>query len=212
MAGRIEMKDGAGAGTSTPPGRKVAYDPAVAGSPKPPPRQTPERPKLPLEEGLRRFVVKELRRLGAGDATDDLAADVMAKYLRHRPVHYRPWLERTLRTTLIDLWRRRRFEVELPPSSFPSDPAAGPPAPFPSALLASSLSTPAANRDVVRRLLDALTPQQRRVVLARYWEGLPSREIATRFNYRNAAVVDTILDRAERRLRDRFPGGIDAVT
>ena len=170
-----------------------------------------DRPEMPLEEGLRRVVVKELHRLGAGDATDDLAADVMAKYLRHRPVHYKPWLERTLRTTLIDYWRRRRFHVELPPSSFPSDPDGGPPMPFPSALLASSLSTPAANRDVVRRLLEALTPQQRRVVVARYWEGLPAREIAERFGYKNAASVDTILDRAERRLRNRFPGGIDAV-
>jgi hypothetical protein len=46
----------------------------------------------------------------------------------------------------------------------------------------------------------------------RYREGLPSREIAERFGYKNAAVVDTILDRAERRLRDRFPGGTDAVS
>jgi len=130
----------------------------------------------------------------------------------HPPAYEVPWLERTMRTTLIDHWRRRRFHDELPPSSFPSDPGGGPPVPFPATLLASSLSTPAANRDVVRRLLDALTPAQRRVVVARYWEGLPAREIAERFNYNSAAVVDTILDRAERRLRGRFPGGIDAVS
>ena len=165
-------------------------------------------------ERLRRFVVKELRRLGAADATDDLAGEVMARYLRVRPVVYKPWLERTLRNVLIDHWRRGgRVRLEgLPPSSFVSDPSAGgPPGRFPSALLASSLSTALANRDVARRLLDALTPAQRAVVVARYWEDLPSAEIAARFGYKSAAVVDTILDRAERRLRQRFPGGIDAV-
>ena len=92
-----------------------------------------------------------------------------------------------------------------------SDPAGGAPARLPAALLASSLSTPPANQDVARRLLDALAPAQRAVVVARYWEDLPSAEIAARFGYKNAAVVDAILDRAERRLRDQFPGGIDAV-
>ena len=163
-------------------------------------------------ERLRRFVVKRLHKLGAGDATDDLAGEVIARYLRVRPVVYKPWLERTLRNVLIDHWRRGRIRLEgLPPSSFVSDPAGGPPARLPAALLASSLSTPPANQDVARRLLDALTPAQRAVVVARYWEDLPSAEIAARFGYKNAAVVDAILDRAERRLRDRFPGGIDAV-
>ena len=99
----------------------------------------------------------------------------------------------------------------VPPSSFVSDPAGGPPAGFPAALLASSLSSLPGNQDVARRMLDALTPAQRAVVVARYWEDLPSAEIAALFGYKNAAVVDAILDRAERRLRDRFPGGIDAV-
>jgi DNA-directed RNA polymerase specialized sigma24 family protein len=49
------------------------------------------------------------------------------------------------------------------------------------------------------------------VVVARFWEDLSGAEIAARFGYKNAAVVDTILDRAERRLRERFPGGLDAV-
>ena len=164
------------------------------------------------EERLRRFVVKELRRLGAGDATDDLAGEVMARYLRVRPVVYKPWLERVLRNVLVDHWRRGgrvRLE-ELPPSSFVSDPGAGPPGRLPPALLGSTLSTPLANEDVARRLLDALTPAQRAVVVARFWEDLSSAEIAARFGYRNAAVVDTILDRAERRLRQRF-ADIDAV-
>jgi RNA polymerase sigma factor (sigma-70 family) len=164
-------------------------------------------------ERLRRFVVKELRRLGAGDATHDLAGEVIARYLRVRPAAYKPWLERTLRNVLIDHWRRGgRVQLEgLPPSSFVSDPGAGPPARLPAAMLASSLSTPQANQDVARRLLDALTPAQRAVIVARYWEDLSSAEIADRFGYKSAAVVDTILDRAERRLRQRFPGGIDAV-
>lgn len=156
--------------------------------------------------------MKELRRLGAGDATHDLAGEVIARYLRVRPAFYKPWLERTLRNVLIDHWRRGgRVQLEgLPPSSFVSDPAAGPHARLPGALLVSSLSTPQANQDVVRRLLDVLTPAQRAVVVARYWEDLSSAEIATRFGYKNAAVVDTILDRAERRLRQRF-ADIDAV-
>ena len=163
-------------------------------------------------ERLRRFVVKELRRLGAADATHDLAGEVIARYLRVRPKFYRAWLERTVRNVLIDHWRRGgRVQFEgLPPSSFVSDPAAGPPARLPAAMLASSLSTPPANQDVARRLLDALTPAQRAVVVARYWEDLPSAEIAARFGYKNAAVVDAILDRAERRLRQRF-ADIDAV-
>lgn len=163
-------------------------------------------------ERLRRFVVKELRRLGAGDAAHDLAGEVIARYLRVRPRFYKPWLERTLRNVLIDHWRRGgRVQLEgLPPSSFVSDPAAGPPARLPGALLASSLSTPLADQDVARRLLDALTPAQRAVVVARFWEDLSGAEIAARFGYKNAAVVDTILDRAERRLRQRF-ADIDAV-
>lgn len=163
-------------------------------------------------ERLRRYVVKELRRLGAGDATHDLAGEVIARYLRVRPAVYKPWLERTLRNVLIDHWRRGgRVQLEgLPPSSFVSDPGAGPPARLPGALLASSLSTPLANQDVARRLLDVLTPAQRAVVVARYWEDLSGAEIAARFGYKSAAVVDTILDRAERRLRQRF-ADIDAV-
>jgi RNA polymerase sigma factor (sigma-70 family) len=170
-------------------------------------------PEPELEERLRRFVVKELRRLGAGDATDDLAGEVMARYLRAKPVVYKPWLERVLRNVLIDHWRRGgRIRLEgLPPSSFVSDPAGGPPGRLPPPLLASSLSTPLANQDVARRLLAALTPAQRAVVVARFWEDLSSAEIGARFGYKNAAVVNTILDRAERRLRERFPGGLDAV-
>jgi len=165
------------------------------------------------EERLRRFVVKELRRLGAGDATDDLAGEVMARYLRVRPVVYKPWLEKVLRNVLVDHWRRGgRIRLEgLPPSSFVSDPAGVPPGRFPPALLASSLSTPLADQDVARRLLAALTPAQRAVVVARFWEDLSGAEIAARFGYKSAAVVDTILQRAERRLRERFPGGVDAV-
>jgi RNA polymerase sigma factor (sigma-70 family) len=165
------------------------------------------------EERLRRFVVKELHRLGAGDATDDLANEVMARYLRVRPQFYKPWLERVLRNVLVDHWRRGgRIRLEgLPPSSFVSDPAGPPPGRLPPALLASSLSTPLANQDVARRLLAALTPAERAVVVARFWEDLSGAEIAARFGYKNAAVVNTILDRAERRLRERFPGGLDAV-
>ena len=166
------------------------------------------------EERLRRFVVKELSRLGAGDATHDLAGEVMARFLRVRPRFYKPWLERVLRNVLVDHWRRGgRIRLEqLPPSSFVSDPAGagGPPGRMPPALLASSLSTPLANQDIARRLLDALTPAQRAVVVARYWEDMSSAEIAARFGYKSAAVVDTILDRAERRLRQRF-ADIDAV-
>ncbi len=167
---------------------------------------------MELEERLRRFVVKELRRLGAGDVTNDLANEVMARYLRVRPAAYKPWLERVLRNVLVDHWRRGgRIRLEgFPSSSFVSDPAAGPAGRMPPALLASSLSTPLANEDVARRLLDALTPAQRAVVVARYWEDLSGAEIAARFGYKNAAVVDTILDRAERRLRQRF-ADIDAV-
>ena len=164
------------------------------------------------EERLRRFVVKELRRLGAGDATDDLANEVMARFLRVRPEFYKAWLEKALRNVLVDHWRRGgRVRLErLPPSSFVSDPDAGPPGRMPPPLLASSLSTPLANEDVARRLLDALTPAQRAVVVARYWEDLSGAEIAARFGYKNAAVVDTILARAERRLRQRF-ADVDAV-
>jgi len=167
---------------------------------------------MELEERLRRFVVKELRRLGAGDVTNDLANEVMARYLRVRPAVYKAWLERVLRNVLVDHWRRGgRIRLEgLPQSSFVSDPAAGPAGRMPPALLASSLSTPLANEDVARRLLDALTPAQRAVVVARYWEDLSGAEIAARFGYKTAAVVDTILDRAERRLRQRF-ADIDAV-
>jgi RNA polymerase sigma factor (sigma-70 family) len=167
---------------------------------------------MELEERLRRFVVKELRRLGAGDVTNDLANEVIARYLRVRPAVYKPWLERVLRNVLVDHWRRGgRIRLEgLPSSSFVSDPAAGAAGRMPPALLASSLSTPLANEDVARRLLDALTPAQRAVVVARFWEDLSSAEIAARFGYKNAAVVDSILDRAERRLRQRF-ADIDAV-
>lgn len=47
--------------------------------------------------------------------------------------------------------------------------------------------------------------------MARYWEDLSGAAIAELFGFKNAAVVDTILDRAERRLRQRFADGIDAV-
>jgi DNA-directed RNA polymerase specialized sigma24 family protein len=206
------------AGTSTPPPEKFPYASGVTtpqGSQPPYRNETPTpvaQADLEPVERLRRFVVKELGKLGAGDATPDLAGEVIARYLRVRPAVYKPWLERTLRNVLIDYWRRGgriRLE-ELPPSSFVSDPAGGAPGRLPPALLASSLSTPLANEDVARRLLDALTPAQRAVVVARFWEDLSGAEIAARFGYKNAAVVDTILDRAERRLRQRF-ADIDAV-
>lgn len=190
-------------------------------TPPPDPPEVTRRPDLPLEERLRRFVLRRLRELGAGDAAEDLAGEVMVKYARYRPAVYKPFLERAVLSTFIDHWRRGRVRIDgasisvrfegLPPPSFVSDPAGAAPGTFPAALLAPSLSSVPGNEDVARRMLDALTPRQREVVVARYWEDLSSAAIAELLGFRSAAVVDTILDRAERRLRERFPGGIDAV-
>ena len=176
--------------------------------------ETTKRPDLPLEERLRRHVVRRLRQMGAGDATDDIAGEVMVKYARYRPTAYKNWLEKTMRTTWADYWRRRLKVdlVSLPPSSFPSDPDAGPPQPFPSALMASSLSTPAADRDLVARMLAVLSPREKAAVVARYWEGLSSQEIADLLGWKSAAVVDTTLGRVERKLRERFGASLDPTS
>lgn len=167
-------------------------------------------PKPPSLDRVRRHALDLAGVLGAGMWAEDVAADVVVKYVRYRPQAWRKWVAKTTATTVTDYWRTQPFYADPIPGSSPSDLDGGPPGPpFPHGLMAAGESLPVANRNLVIRMLDTLGPRERSIVFARFWRGLSSTEIAAALDYKNAASVDTVYGRAMGRLRRRFGDDTD---
>ena len=142
------------------------------------------------------------RLVGAGDRAEDLVQETWLAALQHGPrrrATLRPWLATVLRNFAASSARarerrRRREEQHALPEALPS---------------ADQLTARAeASRALVTAVL-ALPETQRVVVLLRYFEQLPSPEIAARLGC-PAATVRSHLSRAVERLRtqlDRSAGG-----
>ena len=133
------------------------------------------------------------RRLGDPDAAADATAQVFAKALAALPgcreERFRSWLFSIAHNVLIDAYRARRGDAPLDAAVGIAD-AAPPP---------EDLALAADDRRTIVRLLDHLTPDQRRVVELRL-AGLGAEEIATALG-RSRASVDTAQCRAVARLR-----------
>ena len=142
------------------------------------------------------------RLVGTGDQAEDLVQETWLAALRRGPrrgASLRPWLATVLRNFAASSARSRerrrwREEQHAPPEALPST---------------EELTARAeASRALVEAVL-ALPEAQRVVVLLRYFEQLPSPEIAARLGC-PAATVRSHLSRAVERLRtqlDRRAGG-----
>jgi RNA polymerase sigma factor (sigma-70 family) len=133
--------------------------------------------------------------LGSHEAAEDALQDVFRKLLSNPPKqnleNLRGWLHTTARTTAIDHLRAMRNHAP-PDDDEPDEPPSDEPT-LEEIVLTEEL------RQLVRRHLDVLTPNQRRVVELRS-EGLRSKEIAELLD-RNVGWVDQNYHRALERLR-----------
>lgn len=93
---------------------------------------------------------------------------------RRDPLAYTRRVIVNLRT---DTWRRRRRETLVPGTGVPDQIAAQ--------------DTGVENRDEISRLLDALSPRQRRVVVLRYLLDLPESDVANELNVSVGTVKST---------------------
>jgi RNA polymerase sigma-70 factor (ECF subfamily) len=110
--------------------------------------------------------------LGDATAAEDATQEAMARAWRARRTlrdseAFEGWLDRILVNTCMDQMRRRRVVKFVDIEAGEEVPAADP---F-RAFLA---------RDEIGRALDVLTPEQRVVVVLRFWRDLPVDEIAIR--------------------------------
>ena len=110
--------------------------------------------------------------LGDGAEAQDATQEAMARAWKARrtlrdPQAFEGWLDRIVVNACMDRMRRRRVVKFVEMEAGHEVPAADP---FRSLL----------SKDEVGRLLDVLTPEQRVVVVLRFWRDLPVDEIAER--------------------------------
>jgi RNA polymerase sigma-70 factor (ECF subfamily) len=183
--------------------------------------QLPGRPApSPLEQGLiehRERIVGYLLVLGAGqaqaeEAIQELAVD-LARARDERPDSVIAWLLTAARRTFIDLLRRNavRHRRELPIGELTEA--------IEAALGESDDedggASDEAEVEALRRCLKRLAPRARRLVELRYWDGLPSAEIAERLAWSDASVRVALhkarraLEACVRHATHRPPGSTD---
>jgi RNA polymerase sigma-70 factor (ECF subfamily) len=170
---------------------------------------------------LRRMVALRLDpRLAARVDPSDVVQETLAEadrrldsYLRERPLPFYPWLRQLAWDRLIEQHRRhvragrRTVTREVPPAPGLSGASALELA----ELLLAPAGTPsaAAQRqelgERVRAALDSLPEPDREVIVLRYLEELPAREVGSVLGISEAAAKKRAL-RALQRLRDRLPG------
>lgn len=133
------------------------------------------------------------RRLGDAEAAADASSQVFAKAIAALPgcreERFRAWLFSIAHNVLVDAYRGRRTDASLEAAVEIVDAAPTP----------EELAIAADDRRTMVRLLEHLTPDQRRVVELRL-AGLGAEEIATALG-RSRASVDTAQCRAVARLR-----------
>jgi RNA polymerase sigma-70 factor (sigma-E family) len=127
-------------------------------------------------------------------SADDLLQDALVKVYRRRPPVTGPGTDAYVRTVIarthISVWRRvgrHEVSVERLPEGPSRDAIGG-----------------VADRDEVWRLLSALGPRQRAVVVLRFWSDLPEAEIASTLGI-STGTVKSQLHRALAHLRAAIP-------
>jgi|YelNatPaOPRAMG01_1025707.scaffolds.fasta_scaffold89458_2 RNA polymerase sigma-70 factor (ECF subfamily) len=122
--------------------------------------------------------------LGHAPTAEDLTAEVFRRFLEalhsgHGPDDYlQAWLYRVAHNLVVDeLRRRRRQEHEALKEGFPD-----------SAATVGTQVQQALTRQAVRQALQALSPQQRAVLILKYLEGMENAEIAQALHLREGAV------------------------
>jgi len=133
----------------------------------------------------------------------DLAQVVFLKVIEALPsfqdrgAPFSAWLFRIARNAVIDVERGRRPASTLDALAEQRDTRPGP----------SQLAEIEADREAVRAALDDLTPEQREVVMLRFFAGLTSTEIAAVMGKRDG-TVRALQFRALATLRRRLAGPI----
>ena len=133
------------------------------------------------------------RRVRDRDEAHDVTADVFHRALKHlgrfewRGVPFAAWLVRIAAHVIVDRAERNARTLDVPP-----------PEPVPAVDLED-----AERRAALFRHVDALPPDQRRVIVSRFAEGLPIRAIATDLG-RSEGAVKQLQFRALATLRARL--------
>ncbi len=128
-----------------------------------------------------RFVLPRLRR--SSDA-EDLLQRVFLKMIEALPRYeargmpFKAWLFRIARNAVIDYERTRHDHASLDDVFDLSDAQLGP----------AELAESAAEMDAVRAALDLLTPEQRDVIVYRFFAGLSPREIGLLMDKREGTI------------------------
>jgi RNA polymerase sigma-70 factor, ECF subfamily len=124
----------------------------------------------------------------AEDATQEAFLRAFRALGRFRPeASFRAWLRTIAVRCAIDVMRRRKPDAPLPP-----EPAAGLPE-----------ESRHEDADLLRAALEALSPLEREILLARELEGVDDRTIARRLDM-TVTAVRVRVHRARRRVRHRF--------
>lgn len=125
-----------------------------------------------------RIYIYFYHRLGDRELAEDLTGDVFVRMVeaadtpRFADTSLSGWLYRIAHNLLVDHFRRQRAEVALPeelPVSAPAQESDQGPA----AIVERKLA-----QDGLRKALEALTEDQRQVIVLRFGEGLTAREVA----------------------------------
>jgi RNA polymerase sigma-70 factor (sigma-E family) len=115
-------------------------------------------------------------RAGAQDVVQEALLRVLQSWQRHHPTVTEPaaYLRRAVVNEYLRT-RRLRSSTEIVTDDVPER-------------AARSFETDHAERDAVWRQLESLPPRQRTVLVLRYYEGMPDREIAAIVGCREATV------------------------
>lgn len=159
-------------------------------------REGDEEAVAALVRGAAPLVIAAARRVTRdGGLAEDAAQEAFLKAFRaldrYRPeASFRAWVRAIAIRCAIDIVRRRRPEYALPEA---------PPAPWDEEARHEDL-------DLLRAALEALTPLDREIMIAREIDGVSDRTIAERFDM-SVTAVRVRMHRARRRIRARFEEG-----
>ncbi|HVT64342.1 MAG TPA: hypothetical protein VHD81_04250 [Mycobacteriales bacterium] len=154
----------------------------------------------PSVERVHEIAIRSARRYSPRCPAEDIAQDVVEKWLRQdpKPAKWKGWVVAVTRNQVHDVMGRQPAAKELAVDFDAVDDHR---------ILGVALFGPSAAviaREQLRRLLGNLPPAECRVLVASL-DGLTNAEIAEAFGYANSAAVATVLSNAKGRIRAAHP-------
>lgn len=164
-----------------------------------------------LYQAHRTFIFQCIyRRVGDPNIAEDLTADVFVRMLRNvdrfewQGTDIRGWLVVIARNMVFDRFKSGRYKKEVAYGS-PDDYARDRPAPGPEARVEATV-TDRITSDLVIRMMDELSPDQREVLRLRFLCEMSMEEAAEAMG-KNVSSVKALQFRAVRTMRRLFPDG-----